>query len=488
MNSNTMTAVAGGAIYPQAMFQRLLRAIRRQVNQVGISPKLVLGGPGAWQVAGNESVRRELGIDHVITGYAEPNAPAVFHDLLAGKPLPAVISGAWQAGSPIPRHLRPDDHGRGRTLARVRVELLVLHHRANADGPTCRRKRSWRTVRTNLSTGNTSIAVLSEDFFRYGAEGLRVNPEALISLLQALRQLPGLRLIQIDHANVASIAQYGNEQLRLIHDLLVGNNRHRYLWVNVGIETASGQLLRDIGAAGKMNQCPPGQWGEHCAEQLGRLCRAGFFPLASLMLGLPGETDEHLRQTLAWVESLGDQSLAIFPMLHAPDRRSSASDAGTTSAVALADHPPLLRFQLPLRAAHVLGQPVRGGRLVAQTPSRCNYSVKARCSNGRRCSPITIGGLADEQSSSIGWHGRPARVRPALDWNWTLGGPPIPQPRQSDPSTCPACAGPSGLWPSDWFNRCIRTVSGKAISPPPPFPPPPPSAPCRWPRSHRMFH
>jgi hypothetical protein len=40
--------------------------------------------------------------------------------------------------------------------------------------------------------------------------------------------------------------------------------------------------------------------------------------MVSLMIGLPGERDEHLRETLAWVESLPDQPMAIFPLLHAP--------------------------------------------------------------------------------------------------------------------------------------------------------------------------
>jgi radical SAM superfamily enzyme YgiQ (UPF0313 family) len=40
--------------------------------------------------------------------------------------------------------------------------------------------------------------------------------------------------------------------------------------------------------------------------------------MASLVIGLPEERDEDLRETLAWVESLADQRLAIFPVLYAP--------------------------------------------------------------------------------------------------------------------------------------------------------------------------
>jgi radical SAM superfamily enzyme YgiQ (UPF0313 family) len=125
-------------------------------------------------------------------------------------------------------------------------------------------------------------------------------------------------LIQIDHANVASVAQYDERQLDTIHDLLVGSDRGRYVWVNVGVETAAEELLRGAGAAGKMGRRDSEPWGALCARHLRRLCRAKFFPMASLVIGLPGETDEHLRETLAWVESLRDERMAIFPVLFAP--------------------------------------------------------------------------------------------------------------------------------------------------------------------------
>ena len=136
-------------------------------------------------------------------------------------------------------------------------------------------------------------------------------------MLTRLRAVEGLKLIQLDHANVISIAQFTDEELQTVHDLIVGQNHHRFPWVNVGVESASGALLRANSSA-KMGRCADADWGDLCAEQLRRLCRAGFFPLVSLMVGLPGETDEDVRRTLAWVEALAGERLAIFPVLHAP--------------------------------------------------------------------------------------------------------------------------------------------------------------------------
>jgi radical SAM superfamily enzyme YgiQ (UPF0313 family) len=173
-------------------------------------------------------------------------------------------------------------------------------------------------AQTNVRAGMRSIAALSEDFFRYGGEGLRVDPPALLGLLDRLRQIPELGLIQIDHANICSIAQFSDEHLALVRQRLVGRSGCRYLWVNVGVESASGRLVRDCQAAGKMNRCPPDLWGEFCQTQVRRLCRAGFLPMVSLLLGQPGETAEDVRQTRAWVRSLSGEAVTIFPLLYAP--------------------------------------------------------------------------------------------------------------------------------------------------------------------------
>jgi len=47
MSSSTMTGVAGGEIYPQAMFRRLLQRTKRLVSERAPQAKVVLGGPGA---------------------------------------------------------------------------------------------------------------------------------------------------------------------------------------------------------------------------------------------------------------------------------------------------------------------------------------------------------------------------------------------------------------------------------------------------------
>ncbi|MHB9132470.1 MAG: B12-binding domain-containing radical SAM protein [Armatimonadota bacterium] len=317
MNSSTMTAVTGGTIYPQAMFGQLLREVKRQVRNRAPKAKLVLGGPGAWQIAGEGRERAVLGINHVVTGYAEANIAQIFQAILHGEAMPEVIEGQGAPTAGI-----PSIHGAST------MGVVEISRGCGLGCPFCTIARTpmihlpletiLADARTNIAAGLTSIAALSEDFFRYGAEGVNVNPAAVISLLTELRKIDGLRLIQIDHANVLSIAQYSDEQLAEVRALLVGDEHNDYPWVNVGIESASGELLLANGCKAKMGRHSAAEWGDVCAKQLQRLCRAGFFPMASLVVGLPGESKEDVLHTLAWVKALSRERISIFPVLYAP--------------------------------------------------------------------------------------------------------------------------------------------------------------------------
>ena len=315
MNSSTMTSIAGGNIYPEAMFRRLLKKVHR-LNK-SIQAKIVLGGPGSWQLADKEEKRKQLGVDHLLVGYFENETATTFKSLLAGENTPEIIYGEVRRSDEVPPIRGASTMGvveisRGCGLGCsfctiARTPMLHLSH-----------ETILSDVRTNIAAGQKNVAVLSEDFFRYGAEGLKTQPDRLIELVKKIRTIPEVRLIQIDHANVISIAQYDDEELKTIHDLLVGEDVRRAVWVNLGVETLSETLLEQSGGKIKMPREKTENWDDFCARHVRRLCRAGFFPFVSLVLGLPEETDDDLQKTLDWVRSMSDGRLAVFPVLYAP--------------------------------------------------------------------------------------------------------------------------------------------------------------------------
>jgi radical SAM superfamily enzyme YgiQ (UPF0313 family) len=171
-------------------------------------------------------------------------------------------------------------------------------------------------VATNLRAGVRNISLGSEDIFRYGAgPGERVAPGRLIDLLRRVRELDGVRTLAIDHANIASVAQFSDAELAEVQRLVSGGPG-QLVWMNLGVETASGRLLAANGGAVKMKPFSPEEWGEVCLAQVRRLCRHGFLPMASLVIGLPGETAEDTERTLEWVESLSAERVSVVPVFH----------------------------------------------------------------------------------------------------------------------------------------------------------------------------
>ena len=317
MNTSTMVALAGGRPYTTMLFQRLAGRLRRLRARFG-NIRIVVGGPGAWQLARSDADRRRLGIDHVLTGYCEAAVARTFRDILNGDAVGEVVPCVWRSGDGVPAirgattmGIVEISRGCGLGCDFCTLAKLPMTHLAPA--------QILADVETNLRAGVRDVSLISEDLFRYGGEtAKRTNPQRLLALLRAVRAIPAVRMIQIDHANVSSVASFSDDELAETHALLAGDFADRHVWVNLGVETVSPPLLAGGCIRAKMRPATPESWGDVCREQVQRLSRAGFMPMVSLMTGLPGETDVDVDATTRWVRTLRGERVVVFPMLLAP--------------------------------------------------------------------------------------------------------------------------------------------------------------------------
>ena len=315
MNSTTMSGVLGGEIYTSRWFRDLaerIQMLRRKWR--GICT--VMGGPGAWQLRARPDVRDELGIDHVVTGNCESNVARLFREIAGGGAVSSVLAGRDGVAEAIPP-LRG-----ATTMGAVEVSRgCGLGCRFCTLGQVPMQHVPEQTIlsdaETNVEAGLRTVSLISEDLLRYGAQGAKVRPQALLDLLRTLRRSVDVGLVQMDHANVGSVEQYSDDELRELRELMAGDTDGE-IWLNLGVETAAGELLAANGGRPKMVGCPPEDWGELCVEQVRRLVQAGFLPLVSLVLGLLGETRDDVRATYEWVKRLEDEKVAVFPMFYAP--------------------------------------------------------------------------------------------------------------------------------------------------------------------------
>ena len=73
-------------------------------------PKIVVGGPGAWQLENNQA-RRFSGIDCVVVGESEKIVGVLFEKAVQGKEIPKVVQGKVVESEEIPLIKQPPIDG-----------------------------------------------------------------------------------------------------------------------------------------------------------------------------------------------------------------------------------------------------------------------------------------------------------------------------------------------------------------------------------------
>ncbi len=314
MSNTTTVNFCRGELYTRTWTAHMMAQIVRAKRDCDFT--VVGGGAGAWQWAQDGDKAREQGLDIIFEGNFEAAGPQLFMDIIEGG------SGPQQFREP---NTCLDDIQpiRGGSLLGI-VEL------SRGCGNGCRFCASadkamghlpadtiLADLQTNVAAGISSVVSGSEDFFRYGADGPRVNFEALRSLLVEMKQISGLSFMQIDHANISSVLQFSDEQLRELRRLLTWGARSEYLWVNMGIESASGALVA-ASSSGKTAPFNPDDWEQMVRESCARMMRTGFFPVFSIILGLPGESGADVAATLKLVKHLDTRGAVVFPIFYEP--------------------------------------------------------------------------------------------------------------------------------------------------------------------------
>jgi radical SAM superfamily enzyme YgiQ (UPF0313 family) len=288
--------------------------------------KVIVGGSGGWQIKDTNSYE-ELSVDCVVEGRSEsPDTLELFRKAIRGEALPREID----VKHPVRREdiLFPEQRttfgvvemttGCGR-----RCQFCVPDLNPQIDLP---KENIMAAVRANVAQGNKQISLATEDMFIWGQVQTETpfffpNREALVDLYRSIVETPGVEQHVLSHATIApsvvdpllirKLSETLLEKSPIHLPYLSTHPKKKALSPLVGLETGSKRMARQI-MPSKGIPFAIEDWPSVVLEGLRVLNENNWFPVMTLMVGNPGETDEDVEETLDLVYEMERRKLFAF--------------------------------------------------------------------------------------------------------------------------------------------------------------------------------
>jgi radical SAM superfamily enzyme YgiQ (UPF0313 family) len=317
--SKTYSSLIGGR---EPMNSIEFRSLMRHKSFQKHKPKTIVGGAGAWQLE-YKNVMDSYGIDCVVVGESEKIVAELFIKAVKGENLPQVVhTKANPAYEEIPAIKHASIHGV--------VEISRgCGRNCQFCTPTMQKRRNFpldkimKEVEVNVKEGAERITLSTEDIFLYGAKdnGFIPNKEAVLKLLRSVASYPGVKAIQPSHMSLAPVV-YDPDMVKEASEILIEHNWYGYrgkpiVTAETGIETGSARLVRKY-MMGKPLPFKSEEWRELVCQAFGILNDIDWYPLATLIVGLPDETEDDVIETLELIDDLGEYKAFFVPLLFVP--------------------------------------------------------------------------------------------------------------------------------------------------------------------------
>jgi radical SAM superfamily enzyme YgiQ (UPF0313 family) len=313
-------------------FKRLMNDAEQAKQEYGT--KIVVGGPGSWQLLRPEA-KDQFKTDVIFIGEGDVTGPEVFQKLVEGKEtLPEVIEGKQAEVDEISLIIKPSIYGA--------VEISRGCGRGCAFcAPTMQMRRTipietiTREVELNVSYGLHDVFLVTEDIFMYGCKNsdLTSNRDAVKALFEAVMSIKGVESIQVTHANLAAV-NADKALTRHVAEILRAKSKYslqgkQVAAVEVGIETGSPRLFEKH-MSGKCKPFKPHEWPNIVLSSLSFMQDCDWTALATMLTGLPTETDEDTAQNIKLIESIGLKTFLV-PLTFVPLGTCNLRDAAQKS-------------------------------------------------------------------------------------------------------------------------------------------------------------
>jgi radical SAM superfamily enzyme YgiQ (UPF0313 family) len=320
--SKTYSSIIGGGEPMNAIeFHKLIN--NPSIKQ--FNPKIVVGGFGSWQLE-RKHVSDRYGVDCVVMGGRPDQIVDVFKKLLNGESVPRVVHADeslrnWDYDTmPLIKHAAIHgaveiSKGCGRNC-----QFCTPTMQSKIDVPL---KKIMAEVATTTKEGSDHITLVTEDLFLYGSKSKTFipNQEAVVGLVKSVADYPGVKSIQASHMSLAPVVQ-NPTMIKELAEILIQRSWYSHgkkpiITAETGIETGSVRLMKKY-MGGKMLPFRPEMWQEIVTQAFGILNDNDWYPLATLIVGLPDEKEEDVLQTLELMDKIKDYNAFYVPLFFVP--------------------------------------------------------------------------------------------------------------------------------------------------------------------------
>jgi len=296
----------GRESYSSLSFKELIRRLQPRRGY-----KIVVEGPGAWQLTDPRD-RLKFSIDHVIVGeYTTSAVPSIFKRIIEGKGAPQV----FYAPDTELYEILPIRGGVTEGLVEVARGCNRGCRFCNVPRVRCRPlKDVVAEAEVNVRHGQRNITLRSDDIFNYGAKEIRVNRNAVLRLYKSVKEVQGVERVGQCYVTLASVVSNPTLVKEVTDIIGAGSKEYPYTTVLTGIESGSPSLIEKY-MPGKAWPFKPSGWNEVVEQGFAILNDNRWVPIGMLILGFPGEKEEDTRDTITLVEKLKSYRCVLVPFV-----------------------------------------------------------------------------------------------------------------------------------------------------------------------------
>jgi radical SAM superfamily enzyme YgiQ (UPF0313 family) len=319
--SKTYSSLIGGG---EPMNAVEFKALAKDEAIRAYKPKVIVGGFGSWQLE-RKRLTRDYGVDCLVMGPGQDAVVDVFKKAVSEEPLPQRVRAPAKPDeeSPLIKHAAIHgaveiSKGCGRNCQFCTPTVLK-----KVDVPLEKIMKEVEITSREFGEKPAQITLVTEDLFLYGSKDKSFVPDdvKVLKLIKSVAAFPNVKGIQPSHMSLAPVVNKPN-MIRDIAEILIqhswyGHNGKPIVTAETGIETGSVRLMRKY-MAGKMLPYKPEQWREIVEQAFGILNDNDWYPLATLIVGLPDETEADVADTLSLMDNLRDFNAFYVPLFFVP--------------------------------------------------------------------------------------------------------------------------------------------------------------------------